>query len=55
MPRYVSMQKWWTDNGPPVYMAVAGYLGLIKKPEPKKGTMADLAAMFRKATGGNKQ
>lgn len=41
------MQKHWRENGPPVYMSVAGYLGLIKKPEEKEvGTMADLAAIL---------
>jgi hypothetical protein len=24
------MLDWWTDNGPPVYVAAAAYLGLIK-------------------------
>ena len=29
------MQDHWTKYGPPVYIAVAGYLGLVK-PEQKK-------------------
>lgn len=28
---YQKMQDHWEHNGPPVYIAVAGYLGLIKK------------------------
>lgn len=24
------MVDWWENNGPPVYIAAAGYLGLIK-------------------------
>jgi hypothetical protein len=24
------MLDWWADNGPPVYISVAAYLGLIK-------------------------
>lgn len=28
------MVDWWKENGVPVYMAVSGYLGLIK---PKSG------------------
>lgn len=31
------MIDWWSENGPPVYVSVAGYLGLIKKKaKPKK-------------------
>lgn len=26
------MVEWWKNNGPPVYIAAAGYLGLIKEP-----------------------
>jgi len=32
------MIAWWEDNGPPVYIAAAGYLGLIKDPKSKKKT-----------------
>ncbi|USN16578.1 hypothetical protein POLEWNIK_00520 [Brevundimonas phage vB_BpoS-Polewnik] len=28
---YQKMQDHWLHNGPPTYMSVAGYLGLIKK------------------------
>lgn len=31
---YQKMQDHWEHNGPPVYIAVAGYLGLIKKRKP---------------------
>jgi hypothetical protein len=24
------MVDWWSDNGPPVYIAAAAYLGLVK-------------------------
>lgn len=49
----------WKHNGPPVYMAVAGYLGLIKpekeRPgateEQKYGNLDDLEQMFA-GTGG---
>lgn len=30
MKRYRIMTDWWSNNGPPVYIAAAGYLGLIK-------------------------
>jgi hypothetical protein len=36
-PRYYAMIDWWTENGPPVYVSVAGYLGLIKKKKSKSG------------------
>ena len=49
----------WQANGPPVYMAVAGYLGLIKsdsksgesKAQSQYGDLNELAAMFGE-TGG---
>lgn len=45
----------WDQNGPPVYLAVAGYLGLIKtKGKTRKqdiGTLEDLVNEFG-ATGG---
>lgn len=62
---YNKMQDHWEYNGPPVYMAVAGYLGLIKK-KPKMitkviegktvktrdpGNLDELMAMFG-PTGG---
>lgn len=31
------MVKWWEENGPPVYVAAAAYLGLIK-PKKKSST-----------------
>lgn len=54
------MVDWWEENGPPAYVGVASYLGLIK---PKKKTgkapntpgkennLEELANRFR-ATGG---
>jgi len=30
------MLDWWENNGPPVYVAAAAYLGLIKAPGKKK-------------------
>jgi hypothetical protein len=50
LPRYYAMIKHWKTNGPPVYMAVAGYLGLIK-PEAKTGSLDELARSFM-GTGG---
>lgn len=50
----------WDRQGPPVHIAVAGYLGLIAKPGEKKkvkkaaeksGNLNDLVAMFA-GTGG---
>lgn len=41
--KYYAMIDWWGENGPPVYISVAGYLGLIKKRSPK----------VREGTGGN--
>jgi len=54
MYEYNAMQKHWRLNGPPVYMAVAGYLGLIKedkKASTEYGSLDELAAMFG-STGG---
>lgn len=56
MRRYKHMLDWWSNNGPPVYIAVAGYLGLIKEdkagsqpkaiPKPKEsGNLNDLLKM----------
>ena len=36
------MLKWWEENGPPVYIAAAGYLGRSetrKKTAPQKGPL----------------
>lgn len=30
------MLSWWEDNGPPVYISVASYLGLNKPKDKKK-------------------
>lgn len=30
------MSDHWDENGPPVYIAVAGYLGMFKKDKDKK-------------------
>lgn len=57
---YQKMQDHWLHNGPPVYMSVAGYLGLIKKRSPvhkstgKKqmtGNWDDLFSQFTAAGG----
>jgi len=59
---YQKMQDHWTTHGPPVYLSVAGYLGLIKKKKPKgkgqgqpsqkmTGSWDDLERMFSQ-TGG---
>lgn len=53
------MVEHWKYNGPPVYMSVAGYLGLIKEPakrpdatdEQKYGNLEDLEAMFAGSGG----
>lgn len=54
------MIEHWRQNGPPVYMAVAGYLGLIKgdkgsqsglSDEEKYGNLEELEQMFA-STGG---
>lgn len=52
------MVRHWKHNGPPVYMAVAGYLGLIKEDkdipktdEEKYGNLEELAAMFEQSGG----
>lgn len=44
------MQDWWKANGPPVYMAVAAYLGLIKDTSKEYGDLGELFDMF---PGGN--
>lgn len=50
---YYAMCKHWKSYGPPVYMAVAGFLGLINtsKAKPKSGNLEDLERMFA-STGG---
>jgi hypothetical protein len=52
------MLEWWEENGPPVYISVASYLGLVKKPSAKSssrggktGDLNELAQMF-KSSGG---
>lgn len=40
------MIDWWKHNGPPVYVAAAGYLGLIKERKP--------TSTAKPATGGHK-
>lgn len=45
------MQDWWVENGPPVYMAVAGYLGLIKTRSKDYGNLEELARMFEGSGG----
>lgn len=44
----------WELNGPPVYIAVAAYLGLIKEDKKSSkdyGDLDDLAAMFAGSGG----
>jgi hypothetical protein len=52
------MVEHWQANGPPVYMAVAGYLGLIKTTgrkgqtdKERYGNLEELAAMFQSSGG----
>lgn len=50
MKRYKAMVAWWEENGPPVYVAAAAYLGLIKPAKgsksQKKGNLNDLFKMM---------
>lgn len=40
------MLDWWLENGPPVYVSAASYLGLIKpKSEKSSGDLNDLAKL----------
>lgn len=50
--RYYAMIKWWSDNGPPVYVSVAGYLGLIKKKKKKSQSPGDLNELLKMAGAG---
>lgn len=34
MRRYNAMIDHWLKNGPPVYISVAGYLGIVNKKRP---------------------
>jgi hypothetical protein len=34
--KYYAMAKNWEENGPPVYIAVAAYLGMVGKKTKKK-------------------
>lgn len=34
------MIDWWEDNGPPVYIAAAAYLGLVKSKKKSTGKPA---------------
>jgi hypothetical protein len=50
--RYNAMLDWWLENGPPVYVSVASYLGLVKpKSSQATGDLGDLIKMADK--GGN--
>jgi len=47
------MVEWWSDNGPPVYVSVAGYLGLIKKKNKGKNQQSsDLSELLKMAGAG---
>lgn len=64
MAKYNKISEHWAKYGPPVYIAVAAYLGLIStddKPKPKsskpighKGEAGDLASLHSllSRTGG---
>lgn len=42
------MLDWWNENGPPVYISAAAYLGLTKpssKTKDEPGDLNELAAM----------
>jgi hypothetical protein len=51
MRKYHAMVTHWNECGPPVYVAAAAYLGLIKKKPKKSGNLDELAQMFA-STGG---
>lgn len=44
------MCDWWEKNGPPVYVAAAAYLGLIKT--DKKSDVGDLGDLIKMAGPG---
>ena len=46
------MIEWWSENGPPVYVSVAGYLGLIKKKKKKNQAPGDLNELLKMAGAG---
>lgn len=50
MRRYRLMVDWWEHNGPPVYVAAAGYLGLLK---PKSSKAKDKSGKPIKQDTGN--
>ncbi len=45
------MVKHWEESGPPVYMSVAGYLGLIKDGKKSYGDLEELEREFAGAGG----
>lgn len=45
------MNEWWEENGPPVYIAVAAYMGLIKDTGSSKET-GDLNELAKLAGAG---
>ena len=45
------MLDWWLENGPPVYVSAASYLGLIK-PKSSKEAPGDLNELAKLAGAG---
>jgi hypothetical protein len=50
--RYQAMVDHWERNGPPVYMTVAAYFGLVKKPKEKAQKTGDLNELLARFPSG---
>lgn len=46
------MLDWWNENGPPVYISVAAYLGIIKDSTGKDKPVGDLNELAKLAGAG---
>lgn len=52
MRKYRAMVTWWSENGPPVYVSVASYLGLVKPRKSKSKGTGDLNELLKLAGPG---
>ena len=52
--RYNTMLDWWLENGPPVYVSAAAYLGLTKPSNKSKSSseVGDLGDLLKMAGPG---
>jgi hypothetical protein len=50
--RYNALIEWYLENGPPVYVSVAAYLGMTGKKSETKGKQGDFNELLKMAGPG---